>query len=191
MSDHLAPFALQAAFPPSPAGRDSGDYYEASVAMGLAPGRRSRVRPCRTVQRDVGVPLISFNTLAGRRPALWRLPRPPSNPRQSTAPVSADFPADGNLHRLEIRLQAIQLSPYHAGPPGAPPPTTGPGHRVSWHALVPFTFRIQVSHPTQEPPSKFLPAKPEIQQSASRRTRSVPRPTGGAARRIRWCPRCV
>src|SRR3954453_9529085 len=55
-------------------------------------------------------------------------------------PVSVVFPADGNLHRLEIRLQAIQLSPYHAGPPDTPPLTTGPGRRVFWHALVPFTF---------------------------------------------------
>jgi len=70
VSDHLAPFALRAAFPPSLAGRDSGDYYEASVALGLAPGRRSRVRLCRTCQRDVGAPLISLNTLAGRRPVL-------------------------------------------------------------------------------------------------------------------------
>ena len=37
MSGHLAPFALRAAFPPSLAGRDSGDYYGASVALGLAP----------------------------------------------------------------------------------------------------------------------------------------------------------
>jgi len=53
VSGHLAPFALRTAFPPSLAGRDSGDYYEASVAIGLAPGRRSRVRLCRTWQRDV------------------------------------------------------------------------------------------------------------------------------------------
>src|SRR3954453_18901140 len=66
-------------------------------------------------------------------------------------PVSVVFPADGNLHRLEIRLQAIQLSPYHAGPPDTPSQTTGPGRRIFWHALVPFTFRIQVSHSTQEP----------------------------------------
>ncbi len=54
MSDHLASFALRTAFPPSSAGRDSGDYYEASVAIGLASRRRSRVRPCHTSQRDVG-----------------------------------------------------------------------------------------------------------------------------------------
>jgi hypothetical protein len=64
---HLTPFALQAAFPPSLAGRDSGDYYEASVAIGLAPDRRSHVRRCRTWQREVGVPLISLNALTGHR----------------------------------------------------------------------------------------------------------------------------
>jgi hypothetical protein len=89
VSDHLAPFAVWAAFPPSLAGRYSGDYYEASVAIGLASHRRSRVRPCCTCQRDVGVPLISLNTLAGRRPALRRLRHTPSIPTQSTAPVSA------------------------------------------------------------------------------------------------------
>jgi hypothetical protein len=48
VSGHLASFALRTAFPPSLAGRDSGDYYGGSVALGLAPRRRSRVRPCRT-----------------------------------------------------------------------------------------------------------------------------------------------
>jgi hypothetical protein len=43
---------------------------------------------------------------------------------------------------------------------------------LSWHALVPFTFRIQVSHQTQEPPSGFLPAALGIQQGASRRAGS-------------------
>jgi hypothetical protein len=38
-----------------------------------------------------------------------------------------------------------------------------------WHAVVPFTFRIWVSHWTQEPSFEFLPAAPGIQQSASRR----------------------
>ena len=34
--NRLAPFALRAAFPPSPAGRYSRDYYGASVTVGLA-----------------------------------------------------------------------------------------------------------------------------------------------------------
>ncbi len=37
MSDHLAPFALRTVFPSSLAGRYSGDYYGASVAMGRSP----------------------------------------------------------------------------------------------------------------------------------------------------------
>jgi hypothetical protein len=39
VSDHLAPFALQAAFPPSLVGRDFHDYYGACVTLGLAPFR--------------------------------------------------------------------------------------------------------------------------------------------------------
>jgi hypothetical protein len=44
---------------------------------------------------------------------------------------------------------------------------------LSWHAIVPFRFPVQVSHQTQEPPSKSLPAEPEIQQGASRRSRGM------------------
>src|SRR5664279_817810 len=43
-----APSPLRTAFPSSLAGRDSGDYYGHSVAIGLAPRRRSHVRPGRT-----------------------------------------------------------------------------------------------------------------------------------------------
>jgi hypothetical protein len=42
------PSPMRTAFPSPLAGRDSGDYYEASVALGLAPVRRSHVRRCRT-----------------------------------------------------------------------------------------------------------------------------------------------
>jgi hypothetical protein len=49
---HLAPFALRPAFPDSVAGRDSCDYHEASVAIGLASRRRSRVRPCCTCRAE-------------------------------------------------------------------------------------------------------------------------------------------
>src|SRR6266702_6894142 len=40
---------------------------------GLAPRRRSRVRPRRTSERDVGAPLISFNALTGHRSTPRRL----------------------------------------------------------------------------------------------------------------------
>jgi hypothetical protein len=39
VSDHLAPFALQTAFPSSPVDRDFHDYYGACVTLGLAPLR--------------------------------------------------------------------------------------------------------------------------------------------------------
>src|SRR5258708_29632518 len=42
-------------------------------------------------------------------------------PAQDAAPVTGVFPADDKLHLLEIGIQAIQLSPYHAGP-AAPRP---------------------------------------------------------------------
>src|SRR5512133_211391 len=60
-------------------------------------------------------------------PSLGIAPHPggciggPTKPTQGVAPVTGVLPADGTLHRLEIRLQAIQLSPYHAGP-SAPRP---------------------------------------------------------------------
>ena len=101
---HLAPFALRTAFPPSLAGRDSGDYYEASVAIGLAPDRRSHVRRCRTWQRDVGVPLISLNALTGHRSWPRRLRERFSTNVARLAPVSGVFPADANFHLLEIGI---------------------------------------------------------------------------------------
>jgi hypothetical protein len=52
MSDHLASFALLPALPDSLAGRYACDYYEASVAIGLASRRRSRVRPCCTYRAE-------------------------------------------------------------------------------------------------------------------------------------------
>src|SRR5260370_23858233 len=42
-------------------------------------------------------------------------------PAQDASPVTGVFPADDKLHLLEIGIQAIQLSPYHAGP-AAPRP---------------------------------------------------------------------
>ena len=88
MSSHLAPFALIPAFPDFVAGRDSGDYYEASVAMRLAPGRRSHVPPGHTFKRDVGVPLISFNALAGHRSLAPKVARLFQHRLAGLAPVS-------------------------------------------------------------------------------------------------------
>ena len=46
----------------------SADYYGHSVALGLAAGRRSRVRSNRMSERDTGPSFDPLNGLAGRRP---------------------------------------------------------------------------------------------------------------------------
>ena len=77
---------------------------------------------------------------------------------------------DGPLHLLEIRLQAIQLSPISHGPLGASLHTPGHDHRFAAMLLFPYVFRLQVRHQTQERTSEFLPATPGIRQDASWRT---------------------
>src|SRR3954469_6002168 len=49
------------------------DYYGNSVTLGLAPRRRSHVRPCCTSERDLGAPLISLNIFTRYRSILRRL----------------------------------------------------------------------------------------------------------------------
>src|SRR5437868_2002898 len=93
-------------------------------------------------------------------------------PAPGVTSASGAMPTDGSLRHLEIGVQAVQLSPYHTGPADASVPAPGPVRRFFWHAIVPFTFRIRVSHWTQEPPFEFLPAALGIRQGASRRNRS-------------------
>ena len=47
---HLPPFALWPAFPTALVGRHAHDYYGGSVALGLAPRRRSRILTTRDVR---------------------------------------------------------------------------------------------------------------------------------------------
>jgi len=62
-------FALRVAFPRSLVGHHSHDYYQSSVAISLAEGRRSRVSSRWYVRAtDVGHPLISLLDLIGHRP---------------------------------------------------------------------------------------------------------------------------
>ena len=63
------------------------------------------------------------------------------------------------------------------GLPCAPFLVLGHERRYSWHALVPLTFRIRVSHRVQKLPSEFLLTELGIRQSASRRTSFVFTPT--------------
>src|SRR5690242_16436924 len=60
---HLAPFAVWPAFPTS-------DYYGASVALGVAPVRRSRVPTGLDVQDGVGASFVSlFRSLEATQPS--------------------------------------------------------------------------------------------------------------------------
>lgn len=170
MSDHLVCFALWTAFPPSLAGRDSCDYYQTSVAIGLASRRRSLVRPCCTCRAERRWPTHLLECPHWASPAPRRLRRQKRDTDAGHGTGSGVFPVDGGLHQLEIRLQAIQLSPYSAGPAAPHTPTPGRDHCFPGMLLSPSPFRIQVSHQTQEPPSEFLPAASGIQQGAARRT---------------------
>ena len=124
-SDHLVCFALWTAFPPSLAGRDSCDYYQTSVAIGLASRRRSHVRPRCTYRAELRWPTHLLECPHWASPAPQRLHRQISDTDAEHGTGSDVFPVDGGLHLLEIRLQAIQLSPYSAGP--AAPHTRTPG----------------------------------------------------------------
>jgi hypothetical protein len=126
MPGHLAPFALLPAFPDSLAGRDSCDYYGASVAIGLASRRRSHVRPRCTCRAELRWPTHLLEYPHWASPAPRRSCRQIRNTNTGHGTGSDVFPVDGGLHLLEIRLQAIQPSPYSAGP--AAPRTRTPGH---------------------------------------------------------------
>ena len=118
--------------------------------------RRSHVRLCRTSERDVGAPLISLNALTERRSVTLKVASVISSNRRRAGTGVTRVPADGTLHPLEIGIQAIQLSPYHAGP-STPRSYAWTRALISWHALVPSAFRHRVSHRTQEPP--FSPSQ--------------------------------
>ena len=111
MSDHLVPFALWTAFPPSLAGRGSCDYYETSVAIGLASRRRSHVRPCHTCRAELRWPthLLEYPHWASPRPQRLRQPMSDADVERGTG--SDVFPVDGGLHHW--RLGFGQSSSHH------------------------------------------------------------------------------
>src|SRR3954469_6037199 len=141
------------------AGRYSCDYYGHSVAIGLAPRRRSHVHQRCMCQRDLGVPFVSFNARTGHRSSapedcgrfVVTLPQGP-------VPVSGVFPAGVLLHLLETGIQAIQLSPYHADPPARRSRRldTTAGFLACYFPR--FTFRI-TSQPSDPETSPLVPAR--------------------------------
>src|SRR6266498_5588520 len=70
-------------------------------------------------------------------PSLGIAPHPEGCTGPSTMPApgvtsaSGAMPTDVTFRRLEIGVQAIQLSPYHAGPAHASVPAPGPDRRFS------------------------------------------------------------
>ena len=62
---------------------------------------------------------------------------------QGLAPVTGVFPAGVYSHHLEIGLQAIKLSPYHAGPPTPRPIRLGTRAGFSGMLLSPFSFEAR------------------------------------------------
>ena len=110
-----------------------------------------------------------------RRSAPRRLHRRRNHVDAGCGTGTGVFPVGVHLRRLEIGIQAIQLSPYHTRVPQRPAPYAWTRPLISWQATVPATFRIKVSHRTQEPLSKSFPTASGLQQGASWRTRVMHR----------------
>ena len=93
---------------------------------------------------------------------------------------------DGQLHRWRLGFRQssfrhITRVPQHLAPYAWARPLLG------WHAVVPLAFRRPVSHQTQKPPSKFLPAGPGIRQGASWRRVSFATRMRSSTRAWRRC----
>ena len=98
LSITCAPSPCGPAFPASSAGRDACDYYGHSVAIGLAPRRRSRV-PFGTerLEHDVGALLIPLN-----RFAIDRLSGEGYGAQKSNAPVLTASPVDAVARSVQF-----------------------------------------------------------------------------------------
>ena len=151
-----APSPCGPAFPVSRlGGRYPADYYGHSVAIGLASLRRSHVHTAIRIERDLGVPFVSLNTLTGHRSCApedcgERFFIPPQGP----VPVTGVFPAGDRFHLLETRFQVIQLSPYRADLP-APRPGhlgTAAGFLACYFPFIVLSDSGKPSDPEISPP---------------------------------------
>jgi len=98
--------------------------------------------------------------------------------------VSRTLATPHTISHSQQRYATVTTTPHTATNHPILPLSKGQWHRprtqrlarslLSWHAIVPFTFRIQVKpsdhHQTQGPPFESFPAAPGIQQGASRRS---------------------
>ena len=111
------------------------------------------------IERDLGVPSVSFNARTGHRScAPEDCGRQVSNSPQGPVPVSGVFPAGAALHLLETRLQAVTLSPYHADLPARHPIRLGMSCRFPGMLFSHMSFRTPVSHQIQRQ-SPLVPAR--------------------------------
>jgi hypothetical protein len=170
---HLDCFALRVAFPRSPVGHDSHDYYQSSVAISLAEGRRSRVSsPWYVLATDVGHPLISLLDLIGHRLRRRGCTRREAVPAHIVASLPDVVAMGDKPPRSEIGFQAIQPYPYRAGLA-----VHHPTRLLLTTAFSACCCSLCVSTSgqpvTQEHSSQFLLTAPGIPSCATRRTLSA------------------
>src|SRR5450759_4587955 len=113
------PLPVRTAFPSSLAGRYPCDYYGASVTM-RARARQVISRSSLTyLTRDLGVPFVSFNALAGHRPVLWRCTGGTTTPMQITGAGFGRLSGGCDFPSLETRL-GFRQSSFRLITPGLP-----------------------------------------------------------------------
>src|SRR6266480_7662187 len=93
-------------------------------------------------------------------------------PGPDAAPVPGVIPEGAHIHRWRLGLKQSSLG-HIARVLQHPALDASRRPPLSWHALVPFGFPVQVSQVTQEHSSEFLLTASGIRRSASRRTPCV------------------
>ena len=166
-SDPLSPFALHTAFPCSLGGRGSADSSGDSVAVGLAPRRRSRV-PCGAarLKRDGGAPFLPWHWCAPNRPSSGGYA-----PRKSYGPFPMARLSDAvavrvRLHRWRLGCRPSSFHPItRASQDGSV--SVFEGLLLFQHALVPCVFRHPVRWMAQRSSSEPLLVVSGIQHRVS------------------------
>jgi hypothetical protein len=164
-SGHLSPFALWTAFPPS-------DYYGASVALGRASARRSRVPWMLNVSSATQAPHSPpcMESFAIAPPGGGGGPRNLDGPPLGRCGAGA-VAAGVRLHHWGLGFRSCSFRPTARalrdgtfGAFGCLP--------LRGHALVPSGFRPPVNPMAQRPPSESLLTASGIQHRVPRRTLS-------------------
>jgi len=125
------------------------------------------------IKRDLGIPSVSLNALAGHRSCPGGLRRAAVHHAAGAAPVTGVFSGRRLLAPSGDWDSGNPAFAISRGSPGAPPLTPGHGRRFSGMLFSLASFRTPVSHQIQRYLLSSLPAARAIQQCASWRTRSV------------------